>query len=609
MTNKVLLIAPPIASVLRPFIGISSLKSVLENNGIDVENVYLNIDYAETIGVELNEYLSEQMPAPFLVGEWIFSGLLRQITLHEEEKYYQFLRKYFSIEQIVNIQAIKKQSANFISYAATKLVAKKPTLIGFSTSFQQNCSSLAIAAKIRELDPQIVICFGGANCEGEMGEALVEQFSQIDYVFSGESEETFLDFVKSFISKNTNRLDRNYIKGKAIENLDLLPMPDYSDYFRTIQQASFFHRVNTAILFETSRGCWWGYRNHCTFCGLNGNSIRFRKKSPKKIAAEIDMLFKEWKVPRFMVVDNIMDASNILKAFNLLEESEKIHFFWEVRVNLSKPKLLELQKHGVVWMQPGIESLSNSILKIINKGTTCLENIYFLKTCGELGISASWNILAGFPEEEIHEYKNMTDLLPKLEHLEPPNGCSAFVICRFSPYYERQKEYHLHHVQPYETYQQVYGFSEEATRRIAYFFINKPPVEITQDYLIPVKEAISGWKEYWQKARPILTLHRTENGGDIIDTRTNSVKNKCTLNTIEVDILAFFQSPRKIKDGENFYCLTISPEVYQKLVNGLIQNAYIIESDEYALSLVMENPAPFISTDKQSPILGWLDQG
>lgn len=30
------------------------------------------------------------------------------------------------------------------------------------------------------------------------------------------------------------------------------------------------------LLYEASLGCWWGEKHHCTFCGLNGTTMKFR---------------------------------------------------------------------------------------------------------------------------------------------------------------------------------------------------------------------------------------------------------------------------------------------------------------------------------------------
>src|SRR3954465_271775 len=42
------------------------------------------------------------------------------------------------------------------------------------------------------------------------------------------------------------------------------------------------------MLIETARGCWWGAKNHCTFCGLNGETMGFRAKSADRVMTEIE---------------------------------------------------------------------------------------------------------------------------------------------------------------------------------------------------------------------------------------------------------------------------------------------------------------------------------
>lgn len=42
-------------------------------------------------------------------------------------------------------------------------------------------------------------------------------------------------------------------------------------------QASFA----SLLVLEGARGCWWGEKHHCTFCGLNGSLMKFRSKPPK----------------------------------------------------------------------------------------------------------------------------------------------------------------------------------------------------------------------------------------------------------------------------------------------------------------------------------------
>src|SRR6185312_11348545 len=50
-------------------------------------------------------------------------------------------------------------------------------------------------------------------------------------------------------------------------NLIDLPYPDHSDFFRDFEASSIHSLVVTEVTMETSRGCWWGQKHHCTFCG------------------------------------------------------------------------------------------------------------------------------------------------------------------------------------------------------------------------------------------------------------------------------------------------------------------------------------------------------
>ena len=45
-------------------------------------------------------------------------------------------------------------------------------------------------------------------------------------------------------------------------------------------------KVRPLMVMETARGCWWDAKHHCTFCGLNGEFMGFRSKSPLRALAE-----------------------------------------------------------------------------------------------------------------------------------------------------------------------------------------------------------------------------------------------------------------------------------------------------------------------------------
>src|SRR5213075_59060 len=69
-------------------------------------------------------------------------------------------------------------------------------IVGFTSTFQQNLASLALAGRIKQRHPEVLIAFGGSNCEGEMGVELHRQFSFLDVVCSGEGDLNFPEFVE-----------------------------------------------------------------------------------------------------------------------------------------------------------------------------------------------------------------------------------------------------------------------------------------------------------------------------------------------------------------------------------------------------------------------------
>ena len=65
-------------------------------------------------------------------------------------------------------------------------------VVGFTSTFQQNTASFALARRLKQRYPEIMTVFGGANFEGEMGLELVRTVLDfIDAAIIGEGDEAF----------------------------------------------------------------------------------------------------------------------------------------------------------------------------------------------------------------------------------------------------------------------------------------------------------------------------------------------------------------------------------------------------------------------------------
>lgn len=493
--SDVCLVLMPYAAVERPSIALGLLKARLQQAKLEPTILYPNIQFAEEIGLDVYAMISENFIETFL-GEWTFSGVLFPEFNPNHSEYFDLISPCFkSYENYLpdrNLKevflAVREQATAFIESVAQSVANLQPRIIGCSSTFQQHCASLALLKRVRELAPEIITFMGGANCEGAMGLATHKHFPWVDFIISGEGDDLFNEFCYQLLdggrevdpsilpygvispSHRTSTKITISAPRASVQNLDQVPIPDYDDYFQTLHASTLSPYIQPGLLIETSRGCWWGQKHHCTFCGLNGSGINYRSKSPDRVLNEFTQLCERYGLRKFQVVDNILDMNHMNTVIPVLAAGDEAYnIFYETKANLRWEHLQQLAQAGVRCIQPGIESMHNSILKLMNKGNTAWMNVQLLKWARELGIIVFWNILADFPGESDEWYVEMMEWLPLIAHLQPPSGASEIRYDRFSPYYERPTDWGLN-LSPLRPYKYVYPLAPEILSELAYFF-------------------------------------------------------------------------------------------------------------------------------------------
>ena len=579
--EPVVLVCAPFFSVVRPALGVSLLKAALARHAIAARVEYLNLLFADRIGVDFHESAATGVANTLMVGEWIFSPRVNDGRKPaREDEYLATLRTLYADHHLDSLDSIRAAAAEFVETEARRLLEGDPRVVGFSTSFQQNCASIALARRIKELRDDVTICFGGANCEGPMGQALLDAFPFIDFVFSGESDHTFPLLVRNVLDAAPRPALRTTILGNGlVTDLDALPHPDFHDYFATLHASAYGDRVRPSLVVETSRGCWWGAKKHCRFCGLNGNQMAFRTKSAPRVLEELDELSAGYDVSQFLASDNIMDLRHVSDVFGTLAGQERgYRFFYEVKANLTRTQLEQIARGGVTWIQPGIESLDDELLVEMEKGVSALQNLCLLRNCLELGMRAIWTILHGFPGERPEQYARMRALVPMIEHLDPPNGCVPIRLDRFSPYFERAADFGFDDVRPMPAYSGIYALEPSVLERLAYFFEGTPSRGSARGYTSELEQAVAEWNRRFFGARaepPVLAATRDPFGMLVEDTRSCAVQRWRYLSAEESAVLTAFREPRKVAASEIF--------------DRLVALRYILVDKERALSLVAES--------------------
>lgn len=568
MNEKVALVSMPFASLSHPGIGISLLQAGLRERSVPCDIYYFNLLFGSALGFDLYCQLGELSPPSALIGDWIFAHCVFGERMESDKDYVaSFLQEqygdYFDFGLTLKALEARDRAQQLIEDCLKSVRWDEYAIVGFTTSYQQNVASLALAKRLKESYPDLKIVFGGANCETEMGVQLHKQFNFIDFVCSGEGDLAFPELVSrlfagqdvtmisGMITRSGNETTIPQQLTWPVHDVDALPYPNYDDYFGQLKAARLDYTFEPLIPFESSRGCWWGAKLHCTFCGLNGSTMAYRSKSPDRALEEVLQLAEKYG-KNILAVDNIFDLKYLNSFFpDLATLNLGLTFHYETKVNLKKSQLKLLREAGVTHLQPGIESLSTNVLRLMKKGCNLLQNIQCLKWGKEYGLDIAWNFLYGFPGEDPADYLRMSEIIPSLAHLEPPVGCGKVRMDRHSPYFMQPGTYGLENVRPQDAYQYVYPLGPNVLAQIAYYFdFDCDGRESTEQYAAAALDQIRAWQSASDRGQ-LLAFDDGETL-TIEDTRDSEIKISFRLEEPARSLYLFCDEAKSLAEIEAF---------------------------------------------------------
>lgn len=296
-----------------------------------------------------------------------------------------------------------------------------PDVIGISImSMEYKDVLVHIVALLKQEFPHVPIVVGGIYAT--LLPEFIAGIPGIDYVVSGEGEyrlPLLLEalFTGSIALERIDGLAYRLQNGEIvlqkienyIENLDALPLPDYSD----IDFAMYSHH-SSAFAFYTnprntpcariisSRGCPF----RCIFCSskaINGDKIRYH--SARYVLNEIDCLVKEYKVKEIFFYDDnfLLDRNRVEHILHGIIE-RNYDLIWKpaaaVAAYALDDDLLELMWKSKCYQLPlAIESGNSQTLKYIRKPLSLEKVVAVVAKAKAIGFELSGSFIFGLPNE------------------------------------------------------------------------------------------------------------------------------------------------------------------------------------------------------------------
>ncbi|MFC1558372.1 B12-binding domain-containing radical SAM protein [candidate division KSB1 bacterium] len=296
---------------------------------------------------------------------------------------------------------------------------EKPYIFGVSCLTASIARGHKIAEILKKKFPDCIIIFGGIHPTVLPGETL--ENPNIDIVVKSEGEE-ILNELYSKLKNNEDFSDVKGIsfrKGGEIIHNERAPLPDLN------KMSSFPH-----YLFEknidkyefgfiaSSRGCPYD----CTFCSqrvISGKRFRY---FPKEIVIEeLDRLINKYNRTYITFMDDsfAINKKRVLELCDLIYEKgfhKKAAFDCQMRGDkITEDLLVSLKRANFRTLYIGVETGSERLMKIINKGETVQQIIDGVKLAKKWGFSVPSAFLIGLPTETKEERNAAYKLAKKMK--------------------------------------------------------------------------------------------------------------------------------------------------------------------------------------------------
>jgi radical SAM superfamily enzyme YgiQ (UPF0313 family) len=341
-----------------------------------------------------------------------------------------------------------------------------PNLVGISGLTPQMDNLYALARGIKSALPSVPLVCGGAHASA-LPEQTMKECPQLDAVVTGEGELSFASVAEgkefSEIPGAWFREGGKIVRGlpqAVLHDLDSIPLParELIDLGRYEGWSPFKQRPSTHII--ASRGCPF----NCVYCSEKAVfGFGHRRRSPKKVVDEIQMLIEKYGIREIAFYDDLFTA-NKQWVMDICNEilSRKLKFSWKAlsRVDTVSQEMLDKMKEAGCWLVFfGYESGSQRILDNINKKIRLEQSLEATKMARKAGLKAFGFFMIGNKGDTPETIRETISFAHKVR----PDFCQ-FSIVRPDPgsplYMEFKSEIEAKHI----SWGDYYAFPKDTTK-------------------------------------------------------------------------------------------------------------------------------------------------
>ncbi len=315
----------------------------------------------------------------------------------------------------------------------------EPRVAGLSVAYSKELMSIEVIKYLKERDPALKIVLGGpaVTATGSRTVYIQRIPELIDAIVVGEGELTFPKVLRAFDGRGDVRdipgvMVPPYTEGffplsPMHPDLDSLPYPTYGE----VQS----ERPFDSLILTISRSCI----ANCSFCNVRSLQGKFRTRTAPHVMSEINHHARVMDISRYTIYDSAVNG-NLEVLDSLCDQmiASDYSLDWGalaiVRKDMPAELFHKMRAAGCRFLEIGVESGSDKVLKAMRKPFLSAHASAFLKHAHEAGIQTVLFLIVGFPGEGEKEFRETIDFVKANEaYIDRISSINVFMVLDESP--------------------------------------------------------------------------------------------------------------------------------------------------------------------------------